>query len=129
MEEELALGLADALQLAGLDLGAAEDLPAAEIGVEELALALQLAFEHVHWLALAAAVAEVAIAPRVGSFARARNLRIVKMALDRRAGEARGLEGSGWICAGTGSSSSRANLLDSRESGREWSTRLFWADQ
>jgi hypothetical protein len=48
LEEELALGLADALQLAGLDLGAAEDLAAAEIGVEELALALQLALQHVH---------------------------------------------------------------------------------
>jgi len=73
LEEELALGLADALELAGLDLGAAEDPAAAEIGVEELALALQLALQHVHWLALAAAVAEVAIAPRVGSFARARS--------------------------------------------------------
>jgi len=75
-------------------------------------------------------VAEVAIAPRVWSFARAtgKDLRIVKMALDGGAGEAWGLEGSRvGFGAGMGSSSSRANLLDSRRSGCEWSRRLFWA--
>jgi hypothetical protein len=48
LEEELALGLADALDLAGLDLSAADDFAAAEVGVQELALPLQLALQHVH---------------------------------------------------------------------------------
>ena len=45
LEEALALGLADAMELAGLDLGAPEDLTAAEVGVQELALPLQLALQ------------------------------------------------------------------------------------
>lgn len=48
LEEKLALGGAEALDLARLDLGAAEDLAAAEVGVELLALALQLALQDVH---------------------------------------------------------------------------------
>lgn len=94
LEEELVLGLPDALEFAGLDVGAAEDLAAAEIGVEELALALQLALQHVHWLALAApADCGGGCRDRVG-FARARTFGSWKWQLDRRALEVQVPEGS-----------------------------------
>jgi hypothetical protein len=96
LEEELALDLADALELACLDFGAADDLAAAEIGVEELALALQLALQHVHWLALQQ------LWRRSRVVWSGKDLRIVKMAMGRREGEERGREDSAriWWCTG-----------------------------
>jgi len=124
LEEELALGLADALELAGLDLRSAEDLAAAEIGVEELALALQLALQHVHWLALGSRCScggdrDRAVRRVVCS---GKELRIVKNGAvvvgRRRRGVWKVRVGCG-AGAGRGGelelSASCANLLDSRE--------------